>query len=178
MSASSDSAAKPRRAAVYRLWDSEGNLLYIGSAYDPDHRCQAHRQQPWWPAVTRRTEEWHAGRRNAYIAELEAIAKERPTHNLMGTLEYQTPSTEKVQRRNELAPLRGRLTREADLLAARVTRESRAAGASSYEAERAGKLAAIDFLEDTGLFDGAVKWRRRQVAYDARRHEEEQRDDS
>ncbi|MGY5033279.1 GIY-YIG nuclease family protein [Streptomyces sp. 900116325] len=46
-----------RRAAVYRLYDAADALLYVGSAYDPEERCKAHHDKPWWPKVTRRAEQ-------------------------------------------------------------------------------------------------------------------------
>ncbi|MGW3735184.1 GIY-YIG nuclease family protein [Streptomyces sp. NPDC005148] len=77
-----------RRAAVYRLYDAAGSLLYIGSAYDPEQRCKAHRRTAWWPGVPRRADEWHPTRWRAYEEEVSAIAAEEPTHNVMGTDAY------------------------------------------------------------------------------------------
>jgi DNA-directed RNA polymerase specialized sigma24 family protein len=70
-----------RRAAVYRLYDAEGVLLYIGSAYDPKGRAKAHRAKPWWPLVARREDEWHPSREAAYVAETEAIRAVHPQGN-------------------------------------------------------------------------------------------------
>lgn len=70
-----------RRAAVYRLWDADGNLLYIGSAYDPAKRSRKHRGKDWWPQVARRTDDWHPSREAAYVAETAAIAAARPLGN-------------------------------------------------------------------------------------------------
>lgn len=77
-----------RRAAVYRLYDSAGALLYIGSAFDPEKRCQAHRRKPWWRQVAQRVDEWHATRVHAYTAEMAAISIERSAYNVMGTEAY------------------------------------------------------------------------------------------
>ena len=70
-----------RPAAVYRLYDEAGTLLYIGSAYDPAKRSRAHRDKPWWPLVVRREDEWHPTREAAYIAETEAIEEGTPPGN-------------------------------------------------------------------------------------------------
>lgn len=70
-----------RRAAVYRLYDADGELLYIGSAYDPEGRAKKHRERPWWSQVARREDEWHPSREAAYIAETEAIEQARPPGN-------------------------------------------------------------------------------------------------
>jgi predicted GIY-YIG superfamily endonuclease len=151
-------------AAVYRLWDADGNLLYIGSAYDPDERCKEHRKKPWWPEVARRTEEWCSNRGSAYKAELAAIAVEKSKYNAMGTPSYRPPDTEAVRRRKELGPLRQRLLEESWGVARTACAAARAEGAASADVEIAGKLAEIEFLENTGLFAGAVKERRRRLA--------------
>lgn len=103
-----------RAAAVYRLYDADGALLYIGSAYDPEERCKAHRKLPWWPQVTRRAEEWFASRGKAYREEMKAIAVEGAKHNAMGTPSYSTPDTPAVRERKLLASLRQRLVEESD----------------------------------------------------------------
>lgn len=157
----------PRRAAVYRLYDAAGVLLYIGSAYDPDHRCKEHRKRSWWPEVASRTEEWFDHRGTAYREELKAIGVEKSKYNQMGTPSYRTPDTEAVRRRKELGPLRQRLLEESWGVARAAREAARAEGASPADVERAGKLAEIEFLEDTGLFAGAVKERRRRLAASA-----------
>jgi len=77
-----------RKAAVYRLHAADGTLLYIGSSYDPDKRCEAHHRTQWWPQVARRTDEWFENRWKAYSAETAAIWKEQPKHNLAGSRDY------------------------------------------------------------------------------------------
>jgi len=150
-------------AAVYRLYDADGVLLYIGSAYEPDVRCKEHEKQPWWPDVARRTEEWHPNRGTAYVQELKAIAAEGSKYNLMGTPGYRTPDTPAIRRRKELASERQRLITESDRIAYETCRAQREAGASHEEARRAGGLASIEFLADTGLFVDAVKRRRERL---------------
>lgn len=156
-----------REAAVYRLHAGDGTLLYIGSAYDPEERCKAHRKLPWWPQVARRTEEWFSSRGVAYREEMKAIASEGARHNSMGTPSYRTPDTPAVRERKLLASLRQQLVEESWRVEATVRRARLAEGVSRPEAERAGRMAAIDFLEDTGLFAAAVKDRRRRLAVPA-----------
>ncbi|TXL84680.1 hypothetical protein [Streptomyces sp. IB2014 016-6] len=153
-----------RRAAVYRLYDASGVLLYIGSAYDPEERCKAHRSKPWWRQVSRRTDEWYVGRNTAYREELKAVAVEGSKHNSMGAPSYRTPSTEAVRRRKELAPLRQKLLEESREVDRAVRQECRDSGGLADEAELAGKLAAIEFLDATGLFTASVKERRKRLA--------------
>lgn len=77
-----------RGAAVYRLRGDAGELLYIGSAYDPEQRCRAHEAEPWWPQVAARDDEWHPTRGHAYHAEMVAIGTDGPEFNVMGTPAY------------------------------------------------------------------------------------------
>lgn len=152
-----------RRAAVYRLYDATGILLYIGSAYDPDERCKAHRSQPWWPQVASRSEEWHSSRGEAYVEELKAIAVEGAKHNRMGAPDYTTPKTDAVRQRNALARLRGKLVGEGRGVSNDVRIAASEAGYRPEEAYRLAKEAEIQFLEHTGLFATSVKWRRQMI---------------
>lgn len=149
-----------RRAAVYRYWDAEGNLLYIGSAYDPDTRARRHMDKPWWPLVVRRTDEWCEHRGVAYRAEMKAIAEERPTYNDFGKPGYRTPQTPAVLRRAEGMRERGRVESEAWAIRRRVLKDELEDGAESAEAHRLAEEARIAHLEASGLFPGLVERRR------------------
>jgi predicted GIY-YIG superfamily endonuclease len=42
--------------AVYRLYDRDRNLLYVGIAYVPAERWAQHAlDKPWWSQVSRKT---------------------------------------------------------------------------------------------------------------------------
>lgn len=151
-------------AAVYRLWNAHGELLYVGSAFDPDRRCKSHQKKTWWPEVVRRTEEWHSSRGTAYVEELKAIAVERSKYNEMGTPGYVTPQTEKLKQRNALARIRSLLIRQCDKVQRDVSEAAREAGYSSQQARRLGTLAQIEFLNRAGIFEQSVKRRREQFA--------------
>ena len=70
------------RTALYRLYDADDQLLYIGIAADPKERWASHASdKPWWSNVTRRDVEWISTREAAEVAEQEAIATEKPKHN-------------------------------------------------------------------------------------------------
>lgn len=103
-----------REAAVYRLYAPDGTLLYIGSSYDPDKRCEVHRRAPWWREVGRRTEEWFPNRSQAYAAETKAIWREKPKHNIACTAEYNARRSDEAQAQ---APLYRRRARAATLRA-------------------------------------------------------------
>jgi len=74
-----------RRTALYRLFDADDSLLYVGIAFDPDSRMNAHRTtKTWWPQVARSTVEWHETRLAALTAEAHAIESEKPACNRLG----------------------------------------------------------------------------------------------
>lgn len=150
-------------AVVYRLYDADGALLYIGSAYDADHRCKDHAKKPWWPQVARRTEQQFPNRGRAYTEELKAIAVERSKYNAMGTPGYETPKTEAILRRNALSRVRQQLLTAASGAGLDIYYAAREAGYPSVEAQRAGALTEIEFLDQTGLFVASVKRRRKQL---------------
>jgi len=69
-------------AAVYRLYDATGALLYIGASCNPTRRYKDHAsRRPWWREVYRREVEWHPTRAAALAAEREAIKSDRPRYN-------------------------------------------------------------------------------------------------
>lgn len=102
MSVQNEEQQARRRAAVYRLFAADGTLLYIGSAFDPDHRCKSHQKQSWWPEAVRRTDEWHPDRWAAYAEEAKAIVMEKPKLNVMGTQAYR----DECRRRAKEDPVR------------------------------------------------------------------------
>jgi predicted GIY-YIG superfamily endonuclease len=74
------------RTAVYRLYDADDTLLYIGMTGNPDGRFAAHEStKPWWSQVARRSFEWHDSRELAEAAEDEAIRTEYSLYNVAGS---------------------------------------------------------------------------------------------
>lgn len=71
-----------RRTALYRLFDTEGRLLYVGIAFNPDSRWAGHSaSKSWWTDVAEKRIEWHETRSAAVAAERAAIAAELPLYN-------------------------------------------------------------------------------------------------
>lgn len=67
---------------VYRLFDTDDRLLYVGIAGNPGRRFEQHRtDKAWWGDVARIDLEHFATREDALEAERHAITTERPTHN-------------------------------------------------------------------------------------------------
>lgn len=70
------------RTALYRLYDADGQLLYVGITANPKKRWYAHgRDKHWWPEVTRKTIEWFETRKSAERVEKIEIEEERPVYN-------------------------------------------------------------------------------------------------
>ncbi|MFC7791342.1 GIY-YIG nuclease family protein [Streptomyces cinereoruber] len=128
-----------RPAAVYRLWAEDGTLLYIGSAYNPEERAKAHRHKEWGHLVARQADDWHATREHAYDAEIRAIVREKPAHNLVGTPRHTGPA------------VRGQAQREAADARWRVAIAALRDGASEEDARQAGGWAEVEYLEASGV---------------------------
>lgn len=74
------------RTALYRLFSTDGSLLYIGVTLDPEKRFAAHAYtKKWWPEVDpiRTRIEWFDDRATAESAELAAIRVESPRYNIV-----------------------------------------------------------------------------------------------
>lgn len=69
------------RCAIYRLFDEEGELLYVGVSNDPYRRLRDHRRKFWGKVVASVTVEWFDTRIEAQRAEIWAICDEEPSFN-------------------------------------------------------------------------------------------------
>lgn len=70
---------------LYRLYDGEDALLYVGIAGNPGRRFEQHRKdKPWWGSVGAVRLEHFDTREEAMAAELDAIRTEHPRHNIVG----------------------------------------------------------------------------------------------
>lgn len=73
----------PIPTAVYRFFDTDGVLLYVGVADDPAGRFADHsRDKSWWVEVVTREVHWYPDRETALTEEDRAIAAELPKHNI------------------------------------------------------------------------------------------------
>lgn len=67
---------------LYRFYDSEGRLLYVGITASSQLRVAKHRvTQPWWEFAATMTIQRFATRRQAEMAERIAIRDEDPIFN-------------------------------------------------------------------------------------------------
>ena len=60
-------------AAVYRLFDEHGILLYVGASYDPGARIKRHMAKSWGWQIEKTTVAWYADRPTAFRIEADAI---------------------------------------------------------------------------------------------------------
>lgn len=68
---------------LYRLYDSNDRLLYVGIAGNPGRRFEQHASdKPWWREVARTDLEHFDSREGAATAERKAISAEGPLHNV------------------------------------------------------------------------------------------------
>lgn len=71
-----------RRCAVYRHYDAEGLLLYVGISIDPDTRQKQHRDGAnWWRFSSTCDVDWYLTESDAAAAERKAIVHEAPIFN-------------------------------------------------------------------------------------------------
>jgi hypothetical protein len=91
--------------ALYRRFDSEDLLLYVGVSDGLRTRSKWHeRHSPWTPFVARRTTEWFASRAEAEAAEKAAIKAEGPLFNKQHALpEQRKKAAEYLMARGRMA---------------------------------------------------------------------------
>ncbi len=70
--------------ALYRFFDGDGQLLYIGITHDAHRRFQQHAgRKPWWSDVRQILLEVYPDRESVLAAETRAIIDEKPLHNVV-----------------------------------------------------------------------------------------------
>jgi predicted GIY-YIG superfamily endonuclease len=74
-----------QKTTLYRYFDSEGQLLYVGITKNPlERQAQHQKTQPWWDDVTSARFEHYSTREEAIKAEDYAIGTEWPRYNIAG----------------------------------------------------------------------------------------------
>jgi predicted GIY-YIG superfamily endonuclease len=67
---------------LYRIYDADGALLYVGATTNPAARIDTHsRTQPWWPDAANIALEHFASWESLAEAETNAIRTEGPKYN-------------------------------------------------------------------------------------------------
>lgn len=76
--------------ALYRHFDGDSRLLYVGISLSPTYRLSQHRlEAPWFRAIRNVTIEYLPTRDAALFAEKMAIRRERPIHNVVHNIGHQ-----------------------------------------------------------------------------------------
>lgn len=74
--------AMAEETAVYRIFDGDDVLLYVGMSVSPETRFADHRTcKSWMQQASRYEISWFSSRETAEAEEQRAIAQERPLHN-------------------------------------------------------------------------------------------------
>lgn len=72
---------------VYRLFDADGALLYVGISNHFEYRMRSHSKTKfWWPNVDSIDVQWFGSRADAEAEESRAIWLERPAHNVQNPI--------------------------------------------------------------------------------------------
>ena len=70
------------KTALYRHFDKDDQLLYVGISLNHVARLAQHRDgSHWYEEIAQVTIEWHGTRVEAELAESRAIGSESPKHN-------------------------------------------------------------------------------------------------
>lgn len=77
-----------KRPCVYRHYDAEDRLLYVGACANYERRMGVHKSKkaPWLPQIARASVEFYSSMKEALKAENEAIWFEKPVHNVRRTM--------------------------------------------------------------------------------------------
>ncbi len=67
---------------LYRYYDAEDSLLYVGITNNQHKRFKQHHDKPWMAEIARATFEHYQTRHEAEEAEVLAITKELPKYNV------------------------------------------------------------------------------------------------
>lgn len=136
---------------LYRLFDADGELLYVGIAGNPGRRFAQHGgEKPWWREVSETTLTHYDTRAEALMAEREAIQTEHPRYNIMLSLRAPSPSADDLRLEAE---------EEADILGHFLGRRMLDVGLSKNAARIAAEMARRVDWPDTAkavLVEAAV----------------------
>lgn len=77
---------RERRCFVYRFFDADGRLLYVGSTFHLRDRLSSHRRNsPWFELAARMEAEEYANEQSARLVEVVSIQCEAPLFNVKST---------------------------------------------------------------------------------------------
>lgn len=92
--------------AVYRMFDAERHLLYVGRTGNAGQRFGDHSMKRWFPLVATIELEWFATQAEAVLVERRAIRTEHPRYNIAETPRAHTSAARRdIQLRFGTSPL-------------------------------------------------------------------------
>ena len=78
---------KNKKTALYRMFDCDGQLLYVGISQNWFNRLNTHfSSKPWVDEITNITIAWYASTPAAALAERTAIRWENPVYNIQSAV--------------------------------------------------------------------------------------------
>lgn len=90
MSVATWTSPEDRLTAVYRFYDDQDRLLYVGITCNLTARLRDHEASaPWWADHRAATVNWQDNRAIAVAEERFAIQNEKPIYNVAGTRQKQ-----------------------------------------------------------------------------------------
>jgi len=140
------------RTALYRLYDKNDRLIYVGISEQLGERWERHlRSKPWWPDVQRMTSDWYPDRAAAAIAETEAIKNEKPVENVRDGAAIETLTPQDVARiAHAIAEMKRALVRFEMSLGLRPQRPERTTRAPKPSLREDKLLRDLDAVLGTG----------------------------
>jgi hypothetical protein len=84
--------ARNQKCQLYRHWDKDGVLLYVGQSLSAVARLSQHRQSPWFHEISKVTVETFPNIKEAMAAEARAVVDENPKYNIVGRRARSTPA--------------------------------------------------------------------------------------
>ncbi|EGE40801.1 hypothetical protein GTY83_07100 [Streptomyces sp. SID4928] len=80
-------------SAVYRVYNDQHDLIYVGMSYEPDARVRVQRREkPWGHEIAYYEADWHPDRAACQRAERALIESRQPRYNVTYTPEHQRRS--------------------------------------------------------------------------------------
>lgn len=87
-----------KKTALYRHYDINGNLLYIGISLSAINRLSQHKNtSEWFNSIAKVDIEWFNDRESAILAEMEAVRLENPKFNIF--LKDRKPHTKRLKKK-------------------------------------------------------------------------------
>lgn len=98
-------------SAVYRIYNTAGDLIYVGMSYDPDVRVRVQRREKvWGHEISRHEVDWHPNRAASQRAEEQLIKERQPRYNVTHTPEHRVRSLRHISRARAQQIAEGRTT--------------------------------------------------------------------